>query len=142
MTEVRFYHNAQDRLEAACAITAKAVRAGHKVVVFAPDSQTASRYDSLLWTRQPLSFIPHVAASSPLAHRTPVLIARSPEELQQDDLLLNLAEDLPEGYTRFAQLVEIVGTDEASRVTARERWRFYKQQAHTVQAFDLAKGNS
>jgi DNA polymerase-3 subunit chi len=142
VTEVRFYHNAQDRLEAACAITTKAVSAGHKVVVFAPDASTAQRYDNLLWTRQPLSFVPHVAASSPLAARTPVLIARRAEELVHDDLLLNLADNLPEGYTRYAQLVEIVGTDEASRVTARERWRFYKQQSHPVQAFDLSKGNS
>lgn len=138
MTSVRFYHGAQDRLRAACAITAKAHAAGHKIVVYAPDAETARLYDEQLWAQQPASFIPHVAADSPLAARTPVLIARQLEDLPYDDLLLNLADELPAGFTRYQHLVEIVAGDEAGRAAARQRWRAYKEHACPVQAFDLS----
>jgi DNA polymerase-3 subunit chi len=142
VTEVRFYHNAQDRLKAACAITAKAVRAGHKVLVYAPDASTAEAYDAQLWSQQPASFIPHVAVDSPHAARTPVLIARQLDNLPYDDMLLNLADELPAGFQRFRQLVEIVAGDEAGRAAARQRWRTYKELACPVQAFDLANMKS
>ena len=140
--EVKFYHNAADRLRAACAITAKAVRQGRRLVVYAPDGGLARQYDSLLWTFQPLAFVPHVAAGSPLAERTPVVIVQALNELPYDDILLNLADDLPAGYDGFRLLVEIVGNDETGRAAARQRWRFYKQHQHTVQAYDLAKTES
>ncbi|MDP5241197.1 DNA polymerase III subunit chi [Uliginosibacterium sp. 31-16] len=140
--DVKFYHNASDRLRAACAITAKAVRQGRKVVVYAPEPGLAKRYDSLLWAAQPLSFVPHVAASSPLAARTPVVMAQALNDLPYDDVLINLADDLPDGYERFQLLVEIVAADEAGRSAARARWRFYKEHRHTVQAYDLTKTES
>lgn len=142
MTAVRFYHNAPDRLRAACAITAKAVAAGHKVVVYAPDEHTARRYDEQLWQQPAHGFVPHVSADSPLAERTPVLIARQLDNLPYDDLLLNLADELPAGFARFRQLVEIVAGDEAGRAAARSRWRSYKEHACPVQAFDLANPKS
>ena len=137
--EVKFYHNAPDRLRAACAITAKAVRAGHKVIVFAPVSSVAKQYDALLWTYQPLAFVPHVSIHSPLAPQTLVLIVESLNDLPYDDLLINLADDLPVGHARFHILVEIVTDDEAGRAAARKRWRYYKENSHAVQAHDLAK---
>jgi DNA polymerase-3 subunit chi len=140
--DVKFYHNAPDRLRAACAITAKAVQQGHKVVVFAADPDMSRQYDTLLWSASPLSFIAHVAAHSPLAPVTPVIIAQSLDNLPYDAVLINLAEELPDAYAQFKLLVEIVGNDETGRLAARSRWRFYKEQSHTVQAYDLSKVQS
>jgi DNA polymerase III subunit chi len=140
--DIKFYHNAPDRLRAACVVTAKAVQQGLKVIVYAPDGGLARQYDSLLWRAQPQSFVPHVAASSPLAAQTPVVMVHELTNLPYDDMLLNLADDLPTGYDHFRLLVEIVGNDEAGRSAARSRWRFYKEHAHTVQAYDLAKARS
>lgn len=140
--DVKFYHNASDRLRAACAITAKAVAQGRKIIVYAPDQELAQQYDSLLWRVQPASFVPHVAASSPLAARTPVVMVQTLVDLPYDDVLINLADDLPAGYDRFKLLVEIVASDEAGRSAARSRWRFYKENGHTVQPYDLAKKES
>jgi len=140
--DVKFYHNATDRLRTACAITAKAVRQGRKVVVYAPDGGQSRQYDSLLWSYQPLAFVPHVTAGSPLTGRTPVVIVQALNDLPYDDMLLNLADDLPTGYDGFRLLVEIVGNDETGRAAARQRWRFYKQHQHSVQAYNLAKTES
>lgn len=137
--DVKFYHNAPDRLYAACSIAAKAVRQGHRIVVFASDPGVTQQYDRMLWSVAPLSFVPHVSASSPLASCTPVILSHTLDDLPYDDVLINLAEDLPTGYDRFKLLVEIVGQDESGRQAARHRWRFYKENSHSVQAYDLAK---
>jgi DNA polymerase-3 subunit chi len=147
VTEVKFYHNAPDRLVAACSIAAKAVRQGRRVVVHAPDAALAQRFDNMLWSAQPLSFVPHVTADSPLAARTPVVIATGLDNLPNDgtmsDVLVNLGDGvnnrLPQGYTRFRMLVEIVSTQEADRQQARQRWQAFKELGLPITAYDLAK---
>ena len=143
MTEIKFYHNAPDRLMAACSIATKAVRQGHRVVVHAPDAAMAQRFDNMLWTVQPASFVPHVAAGSPLAARTPIVIASRLDNLPDDgtkhDVLLNLGDSAPGEFTRFEVLVEIVSTQETDRQQARQRWQYFKEQGHPITAYDLAK---
>jgi len=140
VSEVRFYYNAPDRLRAAGVIAGKAVAQGHRVVVFAPDAACARDFDLQLWTQH--TFLPHVSINAPLASRTPVVITTQLTDPPHDDLLLNLADDLPEGFDRFRHLVEIVAADEAGRAAARSRWRFYKEGSHPVQGFDLAASRS
>lgn len=125
---------------AACSITAKAVRQGHRVLVHAPNAALAQRFDNLLWTAQPLSFVPHVAADSPLAARTPVVIASQLDNPPHTDVLVNLSNDpVPAAFKRFDMLVEIVSTQDGDRQQARQRWQAFKEQGHAIMAFDLAK---
>lgn len=142
-TEVKFYHNAPDRLRAACAIAYKAIRQGRRVLVHAPDAALARRFDELLWAAQPLSFIPHVAAESPLAARTPIVIASRLDKPPHTDVLLNLAESMdsltPDSFTRFQMLIEIVSTEEGDRQQARRRWQTFKEHGLPITAYDLAK---
>ncbi|MCB1937619.1 MAG: DNA polymerase III subunit chi [Rhodocyclaceae bacterium] len=130
MTEVHFYHNAHDLLGAACHLTAKAFGAGRKVAVLLPDAEHARALDAMLWTRQPMSFLPHVASASPLAGETPITLATAAPEggWPHDDVLINLAAELPPQFERFKMLVEVVGTEDHHRQPARERWRHYAAQ--------------
>lgn len=139
MTEVKFYHNAPDRLRAACAIAGKAVRQGRRIFVLAPDELLARRYDQMLWAIPALSFIPHVAQGSPLAPRTPIVIGRDLATAGHGDVLLNLSDAEPGGHESFALVVEIVSQDPADRQTARQRWQFYKERGYPIAAYDLAK---
>lgn len=139
MTEIKFYHNAPDRLRAACAITGKALRQGHRILVYAPDESLARRYDHLLWSAQPLSFIPHVGQRSPLASRTAIVIARSLGEPAHQDVLLNLSAEPLSEPEQFKLVVEIVSQDPSDRQTARQRWQFYKERGYPITAYDLAK---
>ena len=93
----------------------------------------------MLWTAQAISFVPHVAADSPLAARTPVVIAANLDNPVHQDVLLNLDDALPIGFEGFGMLVEIVSSDETDRAQARNRWQTFKQQGHTITAHDLAK---
>ena len=137
MTDVRFYHNAPDRLRVACVLTAKASGGGRWVSVFAPDGNIARHFDQMLWSFQPLAFVPHVPASSPLAAETPVVIGSRLEALPDDDVLINLGDDLPDGFERFSLVIEVVGPSDPERQAARGRFRRYKEQGHTLSAHDL-----
>ena len=138
MTEIKFYHNAPDRLAAACTITTKAVQRGMKVVVYAPDDAVARKYDALLWSQPTTAFVPHVSANSPLADRTPVIITRDLNLVAGEDVLLNLDSALPPDFDRFKMLVEIVPRDDEERARARQRWQFYKERGYPIVAHDLA----
>lgn len=137
MTDVRFYHNAPDRLRVACVLTAKASGGGRRVSVFAPDGNIARHFDQMLWSFQPLAFVPHVPAGSPLAAETPVVIGSRLDALPDDDVLINLGDDLPDGFERFSLVIEVVGPTDPERQAARGRFRRYKEQGHTLSAHDL-----
>lgn len=139
MTSIRFYSNADDRLRSACAWLAASWRQKTSILVFAPDAQVADRLDHLLWT-QPAAFIPHCLAGASLAAETPVLIARHIEDVTQDHCLLNLSDEIPPGFSRFEELVEIVSTDDPVRLPARERYRFYRERGYALDSRNVADG--
>lgn len=138
MTRVQFYHNTADPLGLACAFIARAYGSGRKVALRLADEHTARQADLLLWSFEPLSFVPHVLADHPLAPETPVVVghARAEPAWPHQDLLLNLAADLPPGVDAFRRVVEIVGQSEAERMPARMRWAEYKRRGLVPEAFD------
>ena len=138
MTRVQFYHNTENPLVLACELVERACSSGRKVVLHMPDAATAERFDHMLWSFDPLAFVPHVMAGSPLAEETPVIIARKPDDTlpDHDDLLFNLSATPPPNLERYRLLVDIVGLDEAERQAARQRWMHYKSCGLPIQAFD------
>ena len=109
MTQIFFYHNADDRLSAAAALIGKAARQKKPLLVYAPDREIASAIDRQLWTQAPTGFIPHVWSDSPLAAETPVIITGDAESATQNERLFNLSMEVPPGFSRFTSLIEIVG---------------------------------
>lgn len=140
MTRIRFYSNADDRLQAACAWLAASWRQEQPIVVFAPQAEVAERLDRMLWMQPATAFLPHCSADAALAGETPVLIARSIDEVAQDACLVNLSDDIPPGFSRFEQLVEIISTDDAVRLPARERFRFYRERGYALENRNLVDG--
>jgi DNA polymerase-3 subunit chi len=141
VTRVHFYHNAEHPLALACELAQRAWGGGRKVALRVPDAATARALDELLWSFDPLAFVPHVMADSPLAAETPVIIGRAdaPAPWPHEDVLLNLADDIPAGFERFRMLVEVVGQAEAHKLQARARWKQYKQRDLPLQAFDAVR---
>lgn len=138
MTRVQFYHNTENPLALACELVERACTRGRKVVLHMPDTAAAERLDQMLWSFNPLAFVPHVRAGSPLAAQTPVIIARTADDILPDhsDLLFNLGGAPPPEIERYRVLVEIVGLDEGERQAARQRWMDYKSRGYSIQAFD------
>ncbi len=142
MTQIFFYHNAGDRVAAAAALIGKAFLQKKAMLVYAPDAEVANALDRELWMQPATGFIPHVRSDSPLAPQTPVLIAGEISALEappQCDRLLNLADAVPPGFSRFTSLIEVVGQEAGQRLAGRERVRFYKDRGYAVSFFDLAE---
>ncbi len=138
MTEVDFYFNAGDRLQVACRLAAKALAGGKRLLVYAPEHDTAQRIDRMLWTWPATSFVPHCLVSDPLAAETPVLIATEAEGAPAADVLLNLSQDLPPRFERHPRVLEIVSQDEADRRAGRGRYARYRDAGCTLRSHDLA----
>ena len=138
MTSIDFYFNAEDRLQVACRLAAKAASQGKRMLVHAPEAELAGRFDRMLWTWQALAFVPHCATHDPLAAETPVLISSSEETPPGCELILNLGAACPPHFERFARLLEIVGTGDAERQAGRERYKFYQARGYKIANHDLA----
>jgi DNA polymerase-3 subunit chi len=139
VTRIRFYSNAGDRLQAAAAWLAASWRQ-QPVVVFAPAAELAERFDRMLWVQPATGFLPHCRAGSSLAAETPVLIADTLEAVPPDRCLLNLSDEVPPGFSRFEELVEIVSTADSDRLPARERFRFYRERGYALENRNVADG--
>ena len=137
-TEVHFYHNTPDRLAAACRIAARALKGSRRLAVRIPDRELGARFDELLWTFDERSFVPHVGVGSPLAGETPIVIGDGLGEWPHHDVLLNLGDDLPLEFERFAMLMEVVSADDEARAAARDRWRSYQSRGLAPIPHDLA----
>src|SRR5450830_214029 len=104
MTRIDFYFEAEDRLQVACHLSAKAAQQKLRVLIYAPDEAQARRIDKMLWTWQATGFLPLCMTRSPLAAHTPVLITHDPEVTPHDEVLLNLHHEWPPAFNRFQRL--------------------------------------
>lgn len=140
MTRIEFLHDAPDRVAAAAEWLRRAFEKRQTVLVYVPERQTAEQLDRLLWAQPATGFVPHCNAEAAQAAETPIILADQLEQLPHDRCLLNLANELPPGFSRFEELVEIVSTADADRLPARERFKFYRERGYAINARSIAAG--
>ena len=138
MTQVDFYFNAADKYRLAASLSSKALTQAVRLFVFTPDDKTTQHMESVLWSFQQTSFIPHCRSQHVLAHETPVIVDHETEPLIHDDVLLNLCPTHPPFFSRFRRLIEIVGNDEVDKAAARERFKFYRDRGYEISRHDVA----
>ena len=139
MTQIDFYTHVQDKQLLACKLSAKALEQGLNVLVLTQDENVAASMDQMLWRIPATGFIPHCRARNPLAEMTPVIVDHDPGELTHDQVLLNLGSERPAFFSRFQRLIEIVTMDEADRLAARERFRFYRDRGYDIRSHDMSQ---
>lgn len=140
MTQVTFLHGARDRLQAVAAWLASAGTEHKPVLVYVPASERNGELDRLLWTQPPTGFTPHCRADDKLAAETPIVLASVLEDPCHDGCLLNLSDEIPPGFSRFRQLIEIVSVHDRDRLAGRERFRFYRDRGYPLEARDISGG--
>ncbi|MHB8624081.1 MAG: DNA polymerase III subunit chi [Sulfuricaulis sp.] len=142
MTRVDFYildHTTQGGKDTAvCRLTHKAFRLGHRVYILTADNDCAQRLDRLLWTFSADSFIPHGLGQSPEKTDLPVLIGHVDPPPAHEDVLIQLALKVPECFSRFQRVAELVEDGDNAKSQARERFRFYRDRGYTLQTHNLA----
>ena len=140
MTRIDFHSNVADPIAYACRLTRKARAADCRIVLLARDSVQLGELDDALWRFSELDFLPHVKADDYLADRTPIILANADGvELPHHQVLINLSGATPAGFARFERLVELISSDDADKLAARERYVFYKQRGYPLTHFDAEK---
>jgi DNA polymerase-3 subunit chi len=139
VTQVDFYILGSDsdeaRLLLACKIVDKATQLDHHVYVHSTSDAEAQKLDELLWTFSQGSFIPHavVRSASEKPPLEPVLIGvNQPPGPGRWDVLVNLAADVPEFFSRYGRVAEVVDANAARREQSRERYRFYRDRGYKL----------
>lgn len=122
----------------ACKLCDKATASGKRVFAYVPDAATADALDAALWTFRQGAFIAHERQGEPLEEPLPaVLIGSSEPPPSYDGVMINLGLDIPEFFSRFERVLEIVDADPAARAESRTRYKFYRDRGYELVKHDL-----
>lgn len=144
MTRIDFYILEQQHSEArqrfACRLAEKAWQQGNKVYIHTESAEQSQRLDELLWTFRVDSFVPHSLDDDTTADTAPVHIGHSGEPQHHDEVLINLAPEVPLFFSRFERVADLVDQHEESRIQGRERFRFYRDRGYPLENHTINAG--
>lgn len=93
--------------------------------------------DTLLWTFNDQSFIPHDRIEKSQADITPVTIAVKLQNTEEHDILINLDSTIPECFSQFERLLEPVDNDETNRAASRDHYRYYRDCGYMINNHEI-----
>jgi DNA polymerase-3 subunit chi len=144
VTRVDFYVLESDSddawLRLACRIAEKAMLSDLNVFVHTNHSATAERLDAMLWTFAPGSFVPHriLGAGATIESAEPVLIGTGEEPTgDRWDLMVNLGDRVPEFFSRYDRVAEVIDGNRERRGKGRERYRYYRDRGYKVETHNI-----
>ena len=141
MTRVDFYISpnqaSEANLQLACRIAEKAYSKQNRVYVNVNDEGQAKKLDDLMWVFRQGSFIPHCQANDENAPQAAVVIGFGALPQVEPEVLINLADEVPNFFTRFERVAEIVSGDEATRNHARSRFKYYRERGYPLETHEL-----
>ena len=140
MSRVEFHFNAPALVPYACRLLRKVHARGLRAQVVG-HSATLAQLDQALWTFSPLDFLPHCTSDAPESVRkaSSVLLTDQTRTDWHRDVLINLGEQVLEGFEGFQRIIDIVSIDELHRAQGRERWRHYSRLGHELIRHDLSQ---
>jgi DNA polymerase-3 subunit chi len=138
MTRIDFYFNVTDKFRQVTELATDALKERRRLFIFTTDADAASMLESALWSHPPTGFLPHCRSNHPLGAETPIVIDWQGQNLLHDDILINLTPEHPPFFSRFRELIEVVGLEENDRSTARTRFRFYRERGYEIESHDVA----
>lgn len=127
----------QDRFHFACRLTEKAVKQGNRVLIATADEQGSEALDSLLWSFSPESFVPHALIGSPGAANSPVVISHQQDDETHHDVMINLGLGLPDFFSRFKRVTEIVVQEETVLAATRKNYAWYQERGYPLNTHKL-----
>ena len=137
MTETLFYHLERRALEEVLpGLVGKSRARGWKALIRADSATRADAIDTLLWTYDDQSFLPHAQQGDGEAARQPVLITVEEGNANGAQIVFYVGGAQPGDWTGLAGLSRIVmlfdGRDEAALASARAAWKEARAAGHDV----------
>ncbi|MEQ8401718.1 MAG: DNA polymerase III subunit chi [Roseitalea porphyridii] len=135
MTEVTFYHLTETALEAALpGLVEKSLARQWRTVIQVPDAQACEEVDMMLWTHEPVSFLPHGRDGDEPAADHPVFVTASTDNPNGAAIRFVVRGAAPDGDLSAYQRVAIMfdGQDDEAVQQARGHWKTLKADGHTL----------
>ena len=129
MTEISFYQLTRPLDAVLPRLLEKAVASGHRIVLRADDDAVLKRLDTLLWTYDQASFLPH-AVDGAFAGAQPVLLTRDRGPAANGATIAAVVDGVFDAT--FAGLARILylfdSGDDAALTAARAHWRDFRDR--------------
>jgi DNA polymerase III subunit chi len=124
--DIVFHSNVQDRLTYTCRLLRKAIRQGNTIGVTG-SVEMLSQFDLYLWRFCETDFVPHCMSNAPprVLSKTKIVLSPTLASLPFQQNVVNLGDDVPQGFEQFERVIEIVGMDDHDKHLARLRWKRY-----------------
>ena len=137
MTETLFYHLERRSLEEVLpGLVEKSRQRGWKALIRADTADRADALDTLLWTYDDQSFLPHAQLGDGEAARQPVLITVEEGNPNAAEIVFFVGGARPSDWAGLSALSRIVmlfdGRDEVALASARAAWKEAKGAGHDV----------
>ena len=138
MTEILFYHLERRSLEDVLpGLLEKSLQRGWKALVRVDSADRAAAIDSLLWTYDDRSFLPHAQGGDGDASRQPVLITLEEDNANAAQILFVVGgmglDWTGKNLSQFARIVLLFdGRDPAALDGARKNWKEARAAGHDV----------
>ena len=134
MTEIRFYHLEQRRIDQALPpLLERALEEGRRVLVRASSDEMVAALNERLWTYDESSFLPHGAAGDGDPMEQPIFLTSELENPNSATMLVKLSGAEGEADDTFDLVILLFdGRDEAALAYARGEWRRLKDEGRSI----------
>lgn len=141
MTQVDFYilpdTTLEARLDFACRLAETIHRKGYRLHIHTEDEAMARDLDDRLWTFKPESYLPHAVLADEVEPLPPVTLGWETPPAPGVEAMLNLHLEIPEWFSRFERVAEIINQHQDVLTAKRACWQTYKKRGYPVKANDL-----
>ena len=80
----------------------------------------------------------HAHAIAEAANGEPVVLSHALEPTDREwDVLINMADDVPEFFSRYHRVAEVVDKETGRRDAGRERFRFYRERGYELHTHNV-----
>ena len=133
MPQIDFYivdnSSPEGWLRYACKIVEKAYTLGIHVHIHTADESMTNKMDDLLWVFRDQSFIPHQHSCT--ENELCAVTLNHSQLPDKCELLVNLTPNVPDFYSQFDRVIEVIGDNDVLKQHGRERFKIYKERGES-----------
>ena len=140
MTEVFFYSNVPNISEFIPRLLNKIFFLRRSAVISVMDYSIARELTKKIWGFEETSFLANTAITADAAY-SPFVFDDKPS-VHHNDILINLKDEIPEGFSSFSRLIELVPMELNMRRNSRKKFSWLMERGYSIKVIDLAKDKS
>ncbi len=136
MTEVAFYTNVLNETHLISKLLHKAHNVGRKLHISVRNERHGETVTKDLYGAEPTSFF-GISSSPHDTHDLTSAIISYTSDYGHNDIIINLTPEIPDNFSAFKRVIEIVSQDKNNISAARNKYRWYKDRGYLIATHKL-----